>query len=425
MKSRIRPYLRMAKEFAMLIITQYRDKGCQKSAASLTYVTLFAIVPLMTVTYSMFSVIPAFQGLGDQVQQMIFTHVLPDSGRELVTHLQDFSKQARNLTVFGVIFLVVSAYLMLTDIEKNFNQIWGGLSERKGVANFLLYWAVLSLGPLLLGLGLVMSTYLMSLRLVIDAYDALGILALVFEVGPFLLTTVAFTLLFVTVPNCKVPIAHGLLGGLVTALVFEVLKGLFTWVVARTSFTLIYGAFAIVPLFLLWINVIWTVILGGAVLVRTISIYQIGLKDRRYPDLLATLLVLWCFHQAATRGQSVSESSLVNLGLSTEQWQRIRTALQKYQVIAITHQDAFVLCQDLRYLTLTQLAEMLSVPRQLPADTTSLQTLPWFAAAEHHLGEVDKTVNEQFSVTVAELFETRPLQSVSPTVQNDSGLSAT
>src|SRR5690606_25872231 len=195
------------------------------------------------------------------------------------THLQDFSKQARNLTVFGVIFLVVSAYLMLTDIEKNFNQIWGGLSERKGVANFLLYWAVLSLGPLLLGLGLVMSTYLMSLRLVIDAYDALGILALVFEVGPFLLTTVAFTLLFVTVPNCKVPIAHGLLGGLVTALVFEVLKGLFTWVVARTSFTLIYGAFAIVPLFLLWINVIWTVILGGAVLVRTISIYQIGLKD--------------------------------------------------------------------------------------------------------------------------------------------------
>src|SRR5690606_22024842 len=195
-------------------ITQYRDKGCQKSAASLTYVILFAIVPLMTVTYSMFSVIPAFQGLGDEVQQMIFTHVLPDSGRELVTHLQDFSKQARNLTVFRVIFLVVSAYLMLTDIEKNFNQIWGGLSERKGVANFLLYWAVLSLGPLLLGLGLVMSTYLMSLRLVIDAYDALGILALVFEVGPFLLTTVAFTLLFVTVPNCKVPIAHGLLGGL-------------------------------------------------------------------------------------------------------------------------------------------------------------------------------------------------------------------
>src|SRR5690606_26587166 len=282
-----------------------------------------------------------------------------------------------------------------------------------------------SLGPLLLGLGLVMSTYLMSLRLVIDAYDALGILALVFEVGPFLLTTVAFTLLFVTVPNCKVPITHGLLGGLVTALVFEVLKGLFTWVVAKTSFTLIYGAFAIVPLFLLWINVIWTVILGGAVLVRTISIYQIGLKDRRYPDLLATLLVLWNFHLAATRGQSVSESSVVNLGLSTEQWQRIRTALQKYQVIAITHQDVFVLCQDLRYLTLTQLAEMLLVPRQLPADTTSLQTLPWFAAAEHHLGEVDKTVNEQFSVTVAELFETRPLQSVSPTVPNDSGLGAT
>src|SRR5690606_21324134 len=208
------------------------------------------------------------------------------------------------------IFLVISAYLMLADIEKNFNAVWGGLSERKGVANFLLYWAVLSLGPLLLGVGLVMSTYLASLRLFMDAHDALGILALVFEIAPFLLTTAAFTLLFVAVPNCKVPLVHGFIGGLATTLVFVIFKALFSWVVSKSSFTLIYGAFAIVPLFLLWINLIWTVILGGAVLVRTISIYQIGLKDRRYPDLLATLLVLWCFHQASVKGRSVNESSL-------------------------------------------------------------------------------------------------------------------
>jgi membrane protein len=403
--SRTHPYFRMAKEFVMLIISQYREKGCQKSAASLTYVTLFAIVPLMTVTYSMFSVIPAFQGLGDQMQQLIFAHALPETGQELVTYLQEFSKQARNLTAVGVIFLVISAYLMLTDIEKNFNAVWGGLSERKGVANFLLYWAVLSLGPLLLGVGLVMSTYLASLRLFMNAHDALGILALVFEIAPFLLTTAAFTLLFVAVPNCKVPLVHGFIGGLATTLVFVIFKALFSWVVSKSSFTLIYGAFAIVPLFLLWINLIWTVILGGAVLVRTISIYQIGLKDRRYPDLLATLLVLWCFHQASVKGRSVNESSLINIGLSTEQWQRIRAALQKHQVIAVTHQDEFVLSKDLRYLTLAQLADMLSLPRQLPEDRSKLQELPWFATIVRHLGEVDKAVNEQFSVTLAQLFQ--------------------
>ena len=97
--------------FIRLIIQQFFEKKCQKSAASLTYVTLFAIVPLMTVTYSMFSIIPAFQGVGDQLQSLIFEHLLPDTGQELVGYLQDFSSQARKLTVVGVIFLVVNLFV--------------------------------------------------------------------------------------------------------------------------------------------------------------------------------------------------------------------------------------------------------------------------------------------------------------------------
>lgn len=403
--SRTRPYLRMAKEFAALIIRQYNEKGCQKSAASLTYVTLFAIVPLMTVTYSMFSIIPAFQGVGEQLQDVIFTHVLPETGQELIGHLQEFSNQARNLTIFGVLFLIGSAYLMLRDIETNFNAIWGGLQGRKGVANFLLYWAVLSLGPLLLGLGLAMSTYLVSLRLLVDAYDSLGIVALVFEVAPLLLTMAAFTLLFVTVPNCKVPFLHGLIGGIVTTLVFEILKIAFSLIVTRSSLTLIYGAFAIVPLFLLWVNITWMVILGGAVLVRTIGIYQIVRKDRHYPDLLGTLLVLWQFHQVAKSGGSLTDRRLISTGLSTEQWQRIAAALQREKVITTTGQGDFVLSQDLRYLTLTQLAQMLELSHQLPDDTSKLRHLPWFPAMQHHLGVVDEVTNERFEVSVAELFE--------------------
>ena len=153
-----RPFLRSAWSFLRLIIEQFFEKKCQKSAASLTYVTLFALVPLMTVTYSMFSIIPAFQGVGDQLQGLIFEHLLPTTGQELVGYLQDFSNQARKLTVVGVIFLVVSAYFMLANIEENFNAIWGVPEGRKGIANFLLYWAILSLGPLLLGAGLAKTT---------------------------------------------------------------------------------------------------------------------------------------------------------------------------------------------------------------------------------------------------------------------------
>lgn len=405
--SRIRPYLRMAREFSLLMAHQFRDKGLQKSAASLTYVTLFAIVPLMTVTYSMFSIIPAFQGVGDQLQQLIFRHLLPETGQELISYLQDFSKQARNLTIVGVLFLMGSAYIMLSEIEQNFNTIWGGLRGRKGIANFLLYWAVLSMGPLLLGIGLAMSTYLMSLRLLMDAYDGLGIIALVFEVAPMLLTVAAFTLLFLTVPNCKVPFTHGLAGGIVTALVFELLKVLFALVVTHTSVTLIYGAFAIVPLFLIWVNLMWVVILGGAVLVRCITLYQIGRRDRGYSELLATLLVLWEFHQASINGERLDDRALLSKGLSEEQWQRIRTVLHKNNVIVTTNQDELVLCHDLHVLTLQQVTDMLMLPRLMPEAPGKLQELPWFAGLELHLGGIDRVVSEHLDITVIELFEER------------------
>ncbi len=402
-----RQYLHMARDFLLLIVSQYREKSCQKSAASLTYVTLFSIVPLMTVTYSMFSIIPAFQGLGDQLQNLIFAHVLPETGQELINYLRDFSSQARKLTLFGVIFLVGSAYIMLTTIEKNFNAIWGVLHGRKGVANFLLYWAVLSLGPLLLGMGLAMSTYLTSLRLFMDAYDSLGLVAWVFRIGPWLLTVAAFTLLFVTVPNCKVPLAHGLAGGVVTSLAFEVLKTIFGYIVTHSSLTLIYGAFAIVPLFLLWVNLIWMVILGGAVLVRTISTYQIVLKDRGYSDLLAALLVLWRFYQAAIGGGRLTDTNLIRTGLSSEQWQRIRTALEDAQVITATSQGDFVLSRDLHHLTLAHLSQLLALPRQMPAEPGPLRELPWFNNLQAHLGAIDTLADQHLALTVAELFEAR------------------
>ena len=171
-----RHYLRLTWQFLQMIGQQLKDTDCQKSAAQLTYVTLFALVPLMTVTYSMFSAIPAFQGLGEQVQDLIFANMVPETGQELLGHLREFSQQARRLTIVGVVFLVASAHFMLANIEKNFNSVWGIVRGRRGISKFLLYWAVLSLGPLLLGVGLAMSTYLASLRLFMDGYEALGLI---------------------------------------------------------------------------------------------------------------------------------------------------------------------------------------------------------------------------------------------------------
>jgi membrane protein len=391
--------------FFWLMVQQYRAKSCQKSADSLTYVTLFATVPMMTVTYSMFSIIPAFQDLGDQFQALVFDHFLPNSEQDLGKYLKQFSEQARQLTVFGLLFLLISAYLMLKNIEQNFNAIWGVPRGRRGIANFLLYWAILSLGPLLLGAALAMSTYLASFRLLVGTYDSLGVFELIFRLTPWVLTWAAFTLLFAAVPNCKVPVRHAMIGGFFTTLGFQGLKTAFGLIVGHSSFTLVYGAFAALPLFLLWVNLIWTVILGGAVFVHTINAHQIGLRDRNYPDLFASLLILWRCYRASAVGEAVPERELMHQGLAAEQWERIRAALVNHRVLGTNYQGDYLLSQNLKLLSLQRLADILNLPRQLPQDREYLQALPWGPTALEYLAKVDANQDAVLAVDVASLFK--------------------
>ncbi len=393
------------RSFVTLVVRLYFEKSCQKSAGALTYMTLFAIVPLLTVCYSMFSIIPAFNTVGDQFQGFIFSQLLPSNEQLIVKYLNDFSNQARKLTAVGVLFLVISAYLMLKNIEKNFNAIWNVPFERRGVANFLLYWAVLSLGPLLLGLALGMKTYVLALQSFVGHYDPFDFVDYLFEWLPWLLTGCAFTLLFVAVPNCKVRLSHAAIGGFLTLMVFELIKAGFTQMVAHSDLKLIYGAFAVVPLFLMWINLSWMIILGGAVVVRGIGLFQVDAKDRGYPDFFGCLLVLWQFHKASEKGESIANHQLLQLGLSTDQWQRIREVLLNGHVIATTQQNEFVLSRDLARLSLQNVKNLLGENPRMPLDQTRVQDLPWFNNAQQLLGELDALESGRLSLSVEDFFE--------------------
>lgn len=138
-------------EFARFLAHRFVTDKAPNSAAALTYTTLFAVVPMMTVMFSMLSLIPAFHGMGESIQTFIFRNFVPSAGEAVETYLKSFTTQARHLTWVGVVFLVVTAFTMLVTIEKAFNEIWRVRQPRRGVGRFLLYWAILSLGPLLLG----------------------------------------------------------------------------------------------------------------------------------------------------------------------------------------------------------------------------------------------------------------------------------
>ena len=152
----------------------FRSNRCEDVAAALTLATLFALVPSLAVLYSILAMIPELQGLGERIQALAFEHLVPSAGSEVQRYLLVFAEQARRLTVVGVVVLFVTALSMLRRIERAFNRIWFVETPRKGVVSFLRYWAVLSLGPLLLGFGLVMTSYVTSITLFSDALELIG-----------------------------------------------------------------------------------------------------------------------------------------------------------------------------------------------------------------------------------------------------------
>jgi membrane protein len=338
---------------------RFNRDGCRQSAAALTYMSLFAIVPMLTLMYSMFSLVPAFNEVGSQVEAFIFSKFLPSSGQEISQYLTEFSSQARKLSAAGVIILMVTSFLMLANIEKTFNHIWATTGSRKGLAGFLVYWAILSLGPLLLAAGMLMKTYLVSFQLIVDEVDSLGVSAILFSYLPWLLTWLAFTLLYIAVPNCKVRTSHAVFGGLVTTALFETAKTLFGLLVAHSSYTSVYGAFAVIPLFLIWVYLLWVLILVGAELVRSLETFRFQGRGTAIPDLLAVVIILWQCWRRQQKGQALSDSTMTVVGLDAEHWRRLRNMLLEKHILEKTSKGQYVLVRDPSSISLNDIVEWL------------------------------------------------------------------
>lgn len=252
-----------------------RSQGLE-TAKSLTYTSLFSVVPLITLMVTVLAAFPHFQTFGSRIENEVLQHLLPSTGRELESYLEEFALQARNLSWVGGVMLLVTAFLMLREVERCFNRVWEVPELRTGLMGFVMYWGVLSLGPVLLGLGFAINSYLGSLALfekfmvISDVFGARSIMLALF---PTLLTIGGFTWLYVAVPNCKVRKRHALVGAVVVVMVLKVVKWVFTLSIATASYQLIYGTFAALPIFLLWLYVCWSVILAGAHLVRGIPMF--------------------------------------------------------------------------------------------------------------------------------------------------------
>ena len=283
--------------FAWFVVRRFSEERVPQAAASMTFTTLLALVPVLTVMIAVASIFPVFDRWSDSFVSFVNQTIVPQGADMVFDYIDAFRDQANRLTAIGSVMLVITSLMLIRTIDNAFNRIWRVNTQRPWMMQFLVYWALLTFGPLSLGVGIsfmvgsVQDSVLSSgAQQWTDALKTAARLAFM---------TVLLWGLYRFVPNRFVPARQAFVGALITAFCLETARFLFTWYMGNfDGYRSIYGAFAAVPFFLLWLNLLWTMLLGGAVLTSSLSYWQgeafrRGFDSRgRFDDVLKILLLL-------------------------------------------------------------------------------------------------------------------------------------
>ena len=301
-------------QFVLFVIRRFEADRCREQAGSLTYTTLFAVVPMLTVFLVIISSIKALEPARQQLQQLIYSNFLPRSTIAFDKAFNAFTDKSSNLTVIGILFLFITTVMMLTSIETVFNRIWRVRETRGGIIGFMRYWTIISLGPILLGSAFAISSTVASLNVLSNnfaGYELNG--EFIFWCISFVLTILGFFILNWTIPNRTVPIKAALIAGTFSAVVFELLKNLFGVIMSNfTSYEIVYGAFAAVPIFLLWIFLSWNIVLLGVEISYALTAFHSGKEQKRHPVIML-LDLLELFYKKQLKGESISDEEALGI----------------------------------------------------------------------------------------------------------------
>lgn len=253
-------------------------------AGNLTFVSLLSLVPLIAVVFALFAAFPVFSDVSIQLKSFIFNNFMPATGNIIQQYLEQFVANVNRMTAVGAIGLIVTALLLMHSIDSSLNAIWRSKQHRPMVYSFAVYWMILTLGPLLAGASLAISSYLLSLRWLAET-GVNSLVDQVLRIFPLLLSWLSFWLLYSIVPVARVPGRDALMGALVAGLLFELGKKAFAlYVTMFPSYQLIYGVLAVVPILFLWVYWTWCIVLLGAEITVTLGEYRkLQLQDDDEP----------------------------------------------------------------------------------------------------------------------------------------------
>jgi membrane protein len=260
-------------QFTREVAARFIEDRCQRVAGALSFTTLLAIVPLTAVMLAVLSLFPVFSTWMSVIQEFIYSNFVPAAGDVVQKYLTQFAGKTGRLTAVGITFLVITALMLMATIEQAFNDIWRVRNTRKLLYRFLSYWALLTLGPLLIAASLVLTTKLFTALPFSSPSDVTLAGQVLDTVLPLLTEFVAVLLLYTVVPNTSVSLRHALVGATFAVLLLELAKALFAAAMKFfiVAYKIVYGAVAALPIFLLWIYLSWVIILLGAIVTATLA----------------------------------------------------------------------------------------------------------------------------------------------------------
>jgi membrane protein len=268
-------------------------------AGSLTFTTVLALVPMLTIAFAIFTTFPLFNTFRKALEAYFIQSLMPKAiANTILGYLNQFASQATRLSAVGAVVLILTAIAMIAMVDRTFNRIWRVKTARPFTQRILVYWATVTLGPLLIGISITVTSYLFTATS--DAVARLPFFGGVFfTIISLILTSGAFTLLYMAVPNRLVDWRDAACGGALAAVAFEITKRVFAVFVAKfPTYTVVYGALAAVPIFLVWIYLGWLITLMGAVFAAALPVvkyerwWHVASPGSAFVDAIAVLKVL-------------------------------------------------------------------------------------------------------------------------------------
>ena len=389
--------------FIRFIVIRFREDRCVQIAASLTFTTLLSIVPLITIALTMFSAFPVFDDFSNEIKTFLLENLMPDKAGSVITrYMEQFAESATRLTAVGVVFLTVTAMLMMLTIDQAFNVIWRVSRPRPLIKRLVVHWAVLTLSPLLIGGSLSLTSWLVGLSMGYAKHiPVFGIGTL--KILPVMLTTLAFAMLFQLVPNRYVPRAHAWIGAIVASVVFESMNRVFGYFISHfASYKLVYGAFASVPIFLLWIYLSWLTILVGAVISASLSYWRSPATQNITPttQLLDALRVLRVMVNGLQQGQMSTLPQLSKaLTLGYDALEDILEKLASANMVRRAEGHGWLLMRDAGHIRGTELLDLFVLNNSVSlADKNEDSLQQWLTACTNQLERnTDITLQELFA----------------------------